>query len=88
VGYSSGAVVTLGSGVSSLICLPCSRNRETLENSYSTGGLNLGVISVGWMEDEGALFRHGRGAVGEETGCDGEGIWNWMRWGVMKQIVL
>jgi hypothetical protein len=42
------------------------------------------VISVGWMEDEGALFRHGRGAVGEETGYDGEGIWNWMRWGCQE----
>jgi hypothetical protein len=33
------------------------------------------------MVDEGALFRHGRGAIGEETGYDGEGIWNWMHWG-------
>jgi hypothetical protein len=36
------------------------------------------------MEDEGALFRHGQGAVGEETGCDGEGTWNWMHWGCQE----
>ena len=83
VGYSSGAMVMLRSGVSSLICLPCSRHRETLGDSYSTGVSSL-VISVGWMEDEGALFRHGQGAVGEETWCDGEGIWSWMRGGCQE----
>lgn len=83
MGYSTGSVVTPRSVVSSIICLPCSRNRETLGNNESDWGLCL-VKNVGWVEDEEALFLHGLGVVGEETGHDGEGRWNWMRWGYQE----